>query len=146
VTDTPYFAAPELFFRYPSAGDPSPPGGAKVLLLTKHGICITGTWGTGQNLLGWAPLPKRDKDKEALISNKTAAAKCCEHCDDGDGNCAYPYYGVAPHTHAPGPMLGSTRMLGPESWPANFTPDAGEDNTCGTYTHCLSCGRPKPRS
>jgi hypothetical protein len=71
-----------------------------------------------------------------------AAAECCEQCDDGNGHCAFPYYGVAPHVHAPGPILGSTRMLGPESWPANFAPDAEEDNTCGTYTHCLACGRP----
>jgi hypothetical protein len=23
----------------------------------------------------------------------------CEQCDDGDGHCVFPYYGVAPHVH-----------------------------------------------
>ena len=29
-------------YRYPAAGDPIPPGGAKVLLLTVGGVCVTG--------------------------------------------------------------------------------------------------------
>jgi hypothetical protein len=81
-----------------------------------------------------------ESNRDALA--KAAAANCCPECDDGDGDCAFPYYGVAPHTHAPGPVIGSTRMLGVEHWPENFKPDAEADNTCGTYTHCLACGRP----
>lgn len=57
-------------FLYPAAGDAKPPGGAKVCLLTKGGVCIIGTWpsnNTGNFILGWAPLPKRDKDKERQL-------------------------------------------------------------------------------
>lgn len=82
-----------------------------------------------------------------------AAAKCCDQCDDGSGNCAFPYYGVAPHTHEtsdfnmvthPTDWIGSTRPLPRDQWPANFTPDVGSDE-CGTYTHCLHCGAPSAR-
>jgi hypothetical protein len=52
-------------FLYPGAGDPPPPSGAKVLLLTEGCVCIVGPWSKSRGLLGWAPLPKRDKQKEA---------------------------------------------------------------------------------
>lgn len=52
-------------FLYPSAGDPAPPGGAKVLLLTRDGVCVVGQWRGGSDFLGWAPLPRRDRAKEA---------------------------------------------------------------------------------
>ena len=71
MTEQRYVAGGQAYL-YPAAGDPRPPGGAKVLLLTEHGICITGSWGAGQHLLGWAPLPKRDRDKEALIAAQKA--------------------------------------------------------------------------
>lgn len=54
-------------FLYPGAGDERPPGGAKVLLLTQGGICVIGQWKDKSDLLGWAPLPKRDKEKEKLL-------------------------------------------------------------------------------
>ncbi len=54
-------------FLYPAAGDPVPPGGAKVHLLTRDGICVDGPWSGDGRFLGWSPLPKRDKEKEALI-------------------------------------------------------------------------------
>jgi hypothetical protein len=54
-------------YRYPEAGDPLPPGGAKVLLLTKHGICVTGPWTSDKRYIAWSPLPKRDRRKEAMI-------------------------------------------------------------------------------
>lgn len=68
----------------------------------------------------------------------------CE-CKDEDGISIYPYYGVAPHTHKKGPMVGSTVIEDHETWPSNFEPDIddGEDiakATTGTYTHCLICG------
>lgn len=53
-------------FSYPGAGDLPPAGGAKVLLLTQGGICTIGQWGD-PFFIGWAPLPKRDKAKEALL-------------------------------------------------------------------------------
>ena len=54
-------------YHYPAAGDSAPPGGAKVLLLTRDGICVDGPWCGDGRFLGWAPLPRRDKDKEARI-------------------------------------------------------------------------------
>jgi hypothetical protein len=54
-------------FLYPGAGDPSPPGGAKVLLLTKGGICTTGQWTPDGRFMGWLPMPKRDMEKEARL-------------------------------------------------------------------------------
>ncbi|WP_295537894.1 hypothetical protein [uncultured Pseudacidovorax sp.] len=71
--------------------------------------------------------------------------KPCECCDDGEGYCVFPYYGVAPHTHAvsdPGNPLGwigSTRLLPKEQWPENFR----EDPDCpglGVYLRCPECG------
>lgn len=72
----------------------------------------------------------------------------CEFCDDGDGHCVYPIYGVAPHTHditlgEPLSFIGSTRLLPREQWPANFR----EDPDCaglGTYLRCEKCGDGEP--
>lgn len=60
-----YVAADDVVYRYPGAGDPAPPSGAKVLLLTKHGICVTGPWHGDGRFLAWAPLPRRNDDKES---------------------------------------------------------------------------------
>ena len=66
--------------------------------------------------------------------------KFCNHCDDGDGECVYPYYGVAPHHHNDnGCMIGSTILKHESKWPKNFTEDP-EVRGLGTYTFCLSCG------
>lgn len=66
VPAKPYFADGDTYF-YPRAGDPKPPGGAKVLLLTLGGVCTLGSWDDSSSFLGWAPLPKRDKTKEAML-------------------------------------------------------------------------------
>ena len=50
-------------FRYPFVGDPPPPGGAQVLLLTEGGVCVRGQWNSTGAFHAWAPLPKTDKDK-----------------------------------------------------------------------------------
>ena len=74
-----------------------------------------------------------------------AEARCCENCDDGDGFCIFPYYGVAPHTHDHWPVIGSTRVLPREQWEANFR----EDPDCpmqGTYLRCSKCGRGEPEA
>jgi hypothetical protein len=63
-------------YLYPEAGDSCPRSSAKVILLTKGGVATTGQW--DPNFCeGWAPLPKRDKTKEALIAqrNKNTHAK-----------------------------------------------------------------------
>lgn len=57
-------------YLYPEAGDPCPPGGVKVHLLTKGGVCIEGHWKNGAGFLGWAALPARDKEKELKLKVK----------------------------------------------------------------------------
>jgi hypothetical protein len=66
VPEKSYVAGGDAFL-YPGAGDQVPPGGAKVLLLTQGGVCTIGQWSDDGFFLGWAPLPKRDKVKEALL-------------------------------------------------------------------------------
>lgn len=65
-TDARTYVAGVAEYRYPGAGDETPPGGAKVLLLTIGGVCIVGTW-CPRSCVAWAPLPKRDKKKEAAL-------------------------------------------------------------------------------
>lgn len=67
MRDNDHYVSGIAEYRYPAAGDALPPGGAKVLLLTKHGICVTGTWTNDKRFVAWAPLPKRDREKEASI-------------------------------------------------------------------------------
>lgn len=57
------------------------------------------------------------------------SSKCCIHCDDGDGECVYPYFGLAPHSHSPDQPK-------PEC-PSNYRDTDGGQ---GVYTHCLVCG------
>lgn len=66
ATEKGYVASKETTFLYPGAGDPKPPGGAQVLLLTIGGICVRGTWGS-KSFIGWHPLPGRDKEKESRL-------------------------------------------------------------------------------
>jgi hypothetical protein len=69
ISATGYYAEGDCY-RYPGAGDAEPPGGAKVLLLTRGGICVTGTWANTGMYLGWAPLPKRDRAKEQHMDER----------------------------------------------------------------------------
>ena len=59
-------------YQYPELGEPKPPGGAKVLLLTQGHVCVQGNWADNGPYLGWAPLPKRNKEKEAKLSEVRA--------------------------------------------------------------------------
>lgn len=76
---------------------------------------------------------------------------CCEQCDDGDGNCVYPYYGAAPHKCfwkiGDGKTLITSQELPQSEWPENFKPETepnpGGYPGTGIYTHCLNCGRGK---
>lgn len=59
-------------YYYPELGDPAPPGGAQVNLLTKAGTCIRGQWPSAGNnkngfYLGWAPFPKRNHERERQL-------------------------------------------------------------------------------
>ena len=70
-------------------------------------------------------MSRRARSRAAAVSAKhyasaTSPAAPCNHCNDGDGHCVYPYYGQA----MPGP---------------NFRPDPDVPG-CGTFTHCPQCG------
>ena len=60
--------------------------------------------------------------------------KTCDHCDDGNGECVFPYYGLGPHIHTK--PIGGTEFLD-APLPENFSPDG---DGLGVYTHCLNCG------
>lgn len=60
-----YIAAERVVFNYPAAGDPPCPAVTKCLILTTGGVCVIGPW--GDDALAWAPLPKRNSEKEARI-------------------------------------------------------------------------------
>lgn len=61
-----YLAGGQTYF-YPGAGDPLPPGGADVHLINiNDGMCLRGKWDPSR-FHGWAPLPMRDKSKEAKL-------------------------------------------------------------------------------
>ena len=66
---TDYQAGPEGGeYLYPRSGDPSPRVGAKVQLLTIGGVHTNGPWRDDGSCLGWLPLPKRNMEKEDVIS------------------------------------------------------------------------------
>lgn len=67
TADKTYFASNDLWYRYPKSGDPKPPGGADVLLLTKGGIAVRGVWRDDGSVIAWCPMPKRNKTKEGSI-------------------------------------------------------------------------------
>lgn len=50
----------DLFWNY----GPPPDVSAKVILLTTGRVAMIGKWGDGTGVIGWHPLPKRDKKKE----------------------------------------------------------------------------------
>lgn len=67
MTDARPITTSDLRYRYPAAGDSAPPSSGDVLLLTKGGICVRGSWSSDGRYLGWCPLPQRDKSKEQLF-------------------------------------------------------------------------------
>lgn len=62
-------SAPVAEWRYEK-----PKHNGKMLLLTIGGVLVTGVWrgDLGENYLAWAPLLKRDRAKEAEISQISA--------------------------------------------------------------------------
>lgn len=73
-----YLAGEVKEYFYPELGDPQPPGGADVHLLTNGGICVRGTWpkdNRNGSILGWAPLPKRNHAREAQLLALRASRK-----------------------------------------------------------------------
>ena len=83
-----------------------------------------------------------EREAHQLEARHARALKnCCEYCDNGDGNCIFPQYGVAPHTlMCDGVSVGSV-LDDKETWPENFKADPDAPMQ-GTYTHCLECGCP----
>lgn len=69
----------------------------------------------------------------------------CEFCTDENGECWAPMYGLGPHTHRPGDMIGST-VLAPQQEAPGFTPDPKEPGM-GTWwcSHCME-GKPPPKN
>lgn len=55
-------------YLYPALGDPKPPGGADVHLLTEGGVCVRGQWRDNGKFVAWAPFHKRNKAKEAALA------------------------------------------------------------------------------
>lgn len=60
----------------------------------------------------------------------------CDHCHDGNGECVFPYMGLAPHKHTINRWTG-TEFDKREDYPANFSET---EEGMGIYTHCLECG------
>lgn len=54
-------------YRYPGLGDKAPPKGADVLLLTIGGVCVRGPWRDDGTAIGWAPMPKRNHERERQL-------------------------------------------------------------------------------
>lgn len=65
----------------------------------------------------------------------------CEHCTDPDGVSCFPLYGLGPHTHRPGPMMGST-VFDEKQEAEGFTPNPDEPGM-GVWW-CPCCGEGKP--
>lgn len=65
----------------------------------------------------------------------------CAMCTDPDGAACFPLYGLGPHKHRSGPILGSTQLL-PDQTAEGFTPDPDEPGM-GTWW-CPHCGEGKP--
>lgn len=76
-----------------------------------------------------------------MAENNSEFLCCCEYCNDGDGECIYPMYGLAPHKHQADSMMGSTVVEDEPIWPDNFCEDH-EAPGLGSYNYCLHCGRP----
>ena len=68
----------------------------------------------------------------------------CERCTDPSGACCFPVYGVGPHTHRPGPVIGSTEPLTEEQWPDGYTEDPDAPGL-GVWW-CPQCGAGKPET
>ena len=53
------YVAGEAGYLYPGVGDALAPGGAAVLLLTKGGVTVSGTWSKDGRFLAWSPMPRK---------------------------------------------------------------------------------------
>lgn len=77
-----YLASDDPEWNYPDAGDEPAPLGVKLWLLNSGGAATTGQWTTGSNIIAWARMLKRNKDKERIIREKRTShrdAATAEH-------------------------------------------------------------------
>ena len=51
-----YLADDRPEFRHPD--DDPPPLGTKLLILTRGGVCVVGTWSTQEGAVAWSPMPR----------------------------------------------------------------------------------------
>ena len=72
MNEVKYLAAQAPEWQYPEAGDPPPPLGTKLWLLNDGGAATTGPWTTGSNFIAYAPMLKRNKEKERIIRERRA--------------------------------------------------------------------------
>jgi len=70
-----YLASEEPEWNYPEAGDEPAPLGVKLWLLNSGGAATTGQWTTGSNIIAWARMLKRNKDKERIIREKRTSRR-----------------------------------------------------------------------
>lgn len=68
-----YVAAEMPEWLYPGVGDQPPPLGAKVQLLTIGHVAVHGPWTDDGRYIAWAPLLKRNKEKEARLASAASA-------------------------------------------------------------------------
>ena len=69
----------------------------------------------------------------------------CLRCTDPDGELCFPQYGIGPHAHEElngAPIIGSTKPLPRDQWPANYQEDPKAPGH-GTWW-CPHCGEGKP--
>lgn len=69
----------------------------------------------------------------------------CEHCTDPDGACCFPVYGIGPHTHRHGPVIGSTEPLPRDQWPTEGYTEDSDSPGMGVWW-CPFCGAGKPET
>jgi hypothetical protein len=67
------YVAGVVGYSYPALGDPRPPGGAKVLLLTRGRICVSGVWSDGGGFLAWSPMPVREDFRTPAVGSPERA-------------------------------------------------------------------------
>lgn len=76
VSSKGYFAESETEYFYPELdGEPKAPLGAKVIMLNEGGVAFYACGCAPLAMLPWAPLPRRNKEKERLIKEQRQARR-----------------------------------------------------------------------
>lgn len=66
MSNTETITTGDMLFIY----EPPPDVNKKVILLTTGRIAIFGKWGNGKGVIGWHPIPKRNKETEQQLGIK----------------------------------------------------------------------------